>query len=248
MYYSAGQCEGKRLICFPYEGGSSHIFRNWPEALKDSVEVIPLELPGRGRRISERLYYKLSELIHELIPSILPYLDKQFYFFGHGMGALIAFEMAVALRKNFLPEPEHLFVSAFSAPQRILKEKFLIFKLMDDEFIENLKGMNALPGALLKNRDLVELMLPIVRADFSVCGTYNYKAGLKADCPITAFLGLADVEISIEEFQEWAEVTNSSFELNLLPGNHFYITKYEKILLKILSEKLSFYSQGVKPV
>lgn len=247
MYYTAGHGANKRLICFPFEGGSSHFFRDWPESLCEYAEVIPVELPGRGRRISERLYYNLPDLVHEIMPSILPLLDKPFSFFGHGMGALISFEMAALLRKNFLPEPDQLFVSSCPAPCSPKKEHAM-YKLPKNDFIKKLKEMNGFPSELLENKNLMDLMYPILEADFSVCGRYSYKAGLKVDCPITAFGGLSDVNISLDELQDWAEVTNFSFELDLLPGGHFFIIKSEGMFLKLLSEKLTLNREGVKPL
>lgn len=244
MYFNGKHSTDRRLICFPYAGGSSHIFRRWQETLRQHVEVVAVELPGRGRRIMERLYYDLPELVNELMISILPFLDKPYYFFGHSMGALIAFEMTQALRKNLLPEPEHIFVSAHPAPN-MHKSEPLMHKLPEDEFIKKLKEMNGMPDEVLCNRELMELMMPILRADFTLCETYKYKPGLKADCPITAFGGLADDGIRLDELEAWAEMTNSSFELNLLPGDHFYITKSEPMLLKVLSEKLTYNSEGV---
>lgn len=246
MYYGAGGGANKRLICFPFEGGSSHIFKNWADALKDHVEVVAVELPGRGKRIREKLYYRLPELIHELIPSILEYLDKPFYFFGHGMGALISFEMTQALSRNFLPEPDHIFVSGYAAPCSPIKEP-LMCKLPKSEFLDKLKEKRLLPAEVLKDDNLLDLMYPILKADFSVCETYSYKVCYKTACGVTAFGGLADDTVGYDELQEWAEVTNSSFELNLLPGSHFFILNSRGMFLKILSEKLSFYNEGVKP-
>lgn len=244
MYFNGEHHASKRLICFPYAGGSSHIFRRWQASLCQHVEVVAVELPGRGRRYTERLCYRLPELINELMNPILPYLDKPYCFFGHSMGALIAFEMAHALRKNILPEPEHIFVSAHPAPN-VHKREPAMHKLPEGEFIKKLKEMNGMPEEVLNNRELMELMMPILRADFSVCETYMYKPGLRAECPITAFGGLADDGIRLDELESWAEMTNSSFELNLLPGDHFYITKSEPMLLKVLSEKLALNSEGV---
>lgn len=245
MYFNAAQGASKRLICFPFEGGSSHFYRNWPQALGEFVEVAAVELPGRGRRISERLYYKMPDLIHEILPSILPLLDKPFYLFGHGLGALIAFEMAGALRKNFLPEPDHLFVSSNAAP---MVKTEAIYSLPKDAFLNRLKEMNKIPNEVLGDIDLLDLMYPILKADCSVAGTYCYKTGFKIDCPVTAFGGLSDINIGLDELQDWAEVTNSSFELNLLPGGHFFINKSEEMFLKVFSEKLSLYKEGVNPM
>ncbi|MGE5351775.1 MAG: thioesterase II family protein [Acidobacteriota bacterium] len=245
MYFNADHGANKRLICFPFEGGSSHFFRDWSKVLGEYVEVAAIELPGRGRRISERLYYKLPGVIHEILPSMLPLLDKPFYFFGHGLGALIAFEMTAVLRKSFLPEPDHLFVSSISSPQ---VKKEVTYNLSKDKFLNKLKEMNKIPSEVLKDRDLVDLMYPILKADFSVSETYSYKAGFKIDCPITAFGGLSDINISLDEIQAWAEVTNSSFELNLLPGGHFFIIKSEGMFLKVLQEKLSLKKEGVNPL
>lgn len=108
-----------RLFCFPYAGGTTHTYRSWQGLLPESIDVAPVHLPGRGQRLSEPPLQRLSEIVEALGPEVVPYFDKPFAFFGHSMGALIAFELARWLRKNHKVMPAQVFLSGRKAPQLI---------------------------------------------------------------------------------------------------------------------------------
>ncbi|NJO48502.1 MAG: thioesterase [Leptolyngbyaceae cyanobacterium RM2_2_4] len=224
-----------RLFCFPYAGGSSLNFRSWADHLPATVELCPIELPGRGPRMQEKPFTQLQPLIQAIAPALIPYLDKSFAFFGHSMGALVSFELAHLLRKDFGCSPSHLFVSGRRAPQ-LPDPDPPIHTLPDAEFIEELRRLNGTPEAVLQHDELMQLLLPTLRADFAVLETYRYTPAPPFDCPITAFGGLQDQDVGSEPLGAWREQTCADFSLHLFPGDHFFCTRLS-LCCSILSIK-----------
>lgn len=233
-----------RLFCFPYAGGSALIYRNWPERLISEVEVCAINLPGRAQRLREAPYTRLSLLVEELAPAVRPFLDKPFAFFGHSMGAMISFELARHLRREQALAPAHLFLSGRGAPHLVKEADTPTFDLPDEEFVRELRRLKGTPQEVLDNPELMQLMIPLLRADFTVCQTYEYRQEPPLDCPITAFGGLQDKEVPREQLEGWREHTSSTFRLVMLPGDHFFLNSQREVLLRILSQELS---QSLRP-
>jgi len=227
-----------RLFCFPYAGASSVVFRDWPEKLPAEVEVCLVELPGRGRRMREPLHDRLLPLVQTTLAGLQPHLDKPFAFFGHSMGAVISFELARALRRHRLAAPRHLFVSGNSAPQLPGQERPL-HNLPDPEFLAELRRLNGTPAEVMQHAELMQLLLPILRADFAVCETHLCAAEPPLDCPITAFGGREDHRVRPEDLAAWQQQTTATFTLHLLPGDHFFIHSAQARLLELLGQALS---------
>ena len=154
------------------------------------------------------------------------------------MGALIAFELAHKLRDEYGIVPAHLFVSGRHAPQ-LPETDPITYNLEEAEFIEELRRLNGTPREILENPELMHLMLPLLRADFEVVETYVYWPGPALDCPITAFGGLQDQEVSRKEVEAWREQSIASFSLRMLPGGHFFLHTARQLLLQMLSQELS---------
>ncbi len=214
-----------RLFCFPYAGGSSLIFRTWASSLPQNVEVCPIELRGRGTQMKLPAFTQMEALVNAIAPVILPYLDKPFAFFGHSMGALISFAMACHLRKEYSKKLSHLFVSASRAPQ-IPLSKPPIHALPEHEFKQELRRLNGTPTSVLENDELMQLFTPILRADFTISETYIYAQKTQdtpLECPITAFGGLEDQEVNLQELEEWRSLSQNSFQLQTFSGDHFFI-------------------------
>ena len=227
-----------RLFCFPYAGGGASLFRAWSDELAPAVEVCPVQLPGRESRFREPLYTRLIPLIQTLGPLLRPYLTMPFAFIGHSMGALISFELARYLRRQQAPMPVYLFASAHRAPQ-LPDPKPPIYHLPDPLFLEELRRLNGIPSEVLDHAELMELMLPLLRADFAVAETYRYTADPPLPCPISAFGGLADDEVSEDESAAWREQTRSAFRLRMLPGDHFFLVKNQSMLLQAISQDVA---------
>ena len=231
----------RRLFCFPYAGGSALIFRDWPAGLSAEIEVCPVQLPGRGTRMTEPAFTRLAPLIDTLTEALLPHLDKPFSFFGHSLGAIISFEVARRLQAEYSLEPQHLFVSAHRAPQ-LADPDPPTYNLPEPEFVEELKRLNGTPPEVLQNDELMRLMIPLLRADFELVQTYSYVAGPPLNCPISALGGLRDHEVSRGQLEAWREHTKAAFTLRMFPGDHFFIHTAQQLLLTAVSKDLTLLS------
>lgn len=227
-----------RLFCFHYAGGGALIFRNWSDYLSSNIELCAIELPGRGRRLSESPYTQLKPLIQTLSLALYSYLDKPFAFFGHSMGGLVSFELARQLRREYNLSPKCLFVSGCRAPQ-IPDSDPPIHQLSDSEFLEELRRLNGTPEAILQNQELMELLLPCLRADFAILETYTYQYESPLNCKIIGFQGKEDQEVSPTEMQAWQQQTNANFYLHALPGNHFFLHSHQLTLLHLLNQEIT---------
>jgi len=234
-----------RLFCFPYAGGGSALFMNWPDLLPQSVEVCAARLPGRGARMKERPFTNLSEMVGTISETIAPFLNKPFAFFGHSMGAMISFELARRLRREGQPAPERLFVSGRRAPQLRCTDP-PTYNLPDAEFIRELKTLNGTPPEVLMNEELVRLVMPLLRSDFQVCQTHEYTPEAPLACAITAMGGIEDEEAQEGRLDAWKEQTTSSFSLRIMPGDHFYLHKYESLFFRTLLSELADLDVRVK--
>jgi medium-chain acyl-[acyl-carrier-protein] hydrolase len=227
-----------RLFCLPYAGGGTSIFRTWSEHLPPEIEVFPIQLPGRESRWKEPLLNHISPLVETLVTDIYPYLQETtFAFFGHSMGALIAFELTRTLYENYNFHPIQLFVSGRAAPQ-ITTSDLAIHQLPESEFIEELRRLDGTPEAILQNAELMKLLMPILRADFAICETYIYSIKKQLQCPISIFGGLEDKKSSYENLIAWRELTNNEHRLRLFPGNHFFIQSVQPLVLSAILQDI----------
>ena len=226
-----------RLFCFPYAGGGALIFRTWSDGLPADVEVCPIQLPGRGTRLMEPLFTQLSPLIQALAQALFPLLDKPFAFFGHSLGALVSFELARQLRRQYGVQPVRLFVSASRAPQ--LPHRGLpVHTLPEGDFLAELHRLNGTPRAVLEHEELMQIALPVLRADFAVYETYVYSTEPPLNCPISTFGGLRDRTVSQSDLEAWREQTSVSSSLQMFPGDHFFLNTTQPLLLRVLSQEL----------
>ncbi|HEV7374817.1 MAG TPA: alpha/beta fold hydrolase [Pyrinomonadaceae bacterium] len=233
-----------RLFCFPYAGGGAPIYHSWPNELPPTVEVCAIQLPGRGPRMMEKPFRRMPALVSALTDALLPLFDKPFAFFGHSMGAWIGFELARRLQSKHRVEPQHLFVSGAGAPH-VPSRELPLHALPEAEFREVLGGLNGTPKELLESDELMQLMLPILRADFAVCETYTYRNGSILNCPITAFGGLQDRRLYRSDIKAWRAETNSSFSMHMFPGNHFFLHTAAPLLLPMLNAELNRLVSGI---
>jgi len=226
-----------RLFCFPYAGGNSSLFHDWNQHLPGSVEICTAQLPGRGVRTREPAFTALRPLIETLGPAIYPLVQQPFAFFGHSMGAMIAFELSLYLRREYGLTPAHLFVSGRRAPQ-LLRHEPLLYNLPHDALIAELRRLDGTPLEALDHPELMELMMPLLRADFALVDTYEYRPEPPLECGITAFGGLQDHDVSREELEAWRRQTDSTFRLLMFPGGHFFVQKEAEALLDSLYTEL----------
>jgi medium-chain acyl-[acyl-carrier-protein] hydrolase len=226
-----------RLFCFHYAGGSAQAFHNWPAHLPPSVEVGAIQLPGRGHRLGEPHVRRLGPLSRIVAQELLPYLDKPFVFFGHSLGALLCFETARSLRRENRIRPAHLFVSATEAPHRRSMEEPLS-GLPKTELVKKLHEFGGAPAEALQNDELLDLMLPTIRADFELCETYEHGPEPPLECPMTIYGGLEDREVDEGRLAAWSEMTVGTCEMRMFPGGHFYINSSRAIFLQTFAGDL----------
>jgi surfactin synthase thioesterase subunit len=223
-----------RLFCFPYAGGGASVFRGWAGRLPEGVAVCPVRLPGRETRLAERALDVMDELLAALRKVIDPYLDKPFAFFGHSLGAVIAFELERSLPSRCVG----LLVAGARAPQ-LRRDHVPPPPPSDDDLIEELRRLDGAPSELLENRELIEVVLPALRADTALYRNYVYREGLPLACPIRAYGGLEDERITRGDLEAWAAETTHSFRLEMFPGGHFFLEMHQEAFLKALARDLS---------
>jgi medium-chain acyl-[acyl-carrier-protein] hydrolase len=225
-----------RLFCFPYAGGSARIFRTWGQYLPKFVEVCPVQLPGRDRRIAEPPFSNVELLAQAAAEGLRPFLDKPFVFFGHSMGALLSFELAHYLRAEFGVSPKHMLASGRRAPH-LMKERS-IYDLPKEELLQELEELKGTPPDVLEHPDLMELMLPLLRADFALGDTYVFRERPLLSIPITALGGLRDSTVTRADLQGWGELTTGAFSLRMFPGDHFFVHSDEFRLMDVIAREL----------
>lgn len=226
-----------RLFCFPYAGGGASIFTSWPRGLPAEVEVVAVQPPGREGRIREAPISDLHELADALHRELTPLLDRPFVLFGHSNGGLMAFELARRLRRAGGPMPRLLVASGRPAPQ-VTVEDPPIHALPYDEFIAALRRYNGTPEEILANAEIMELLEPLIRADFSLGETYRYDPEPPLDVPVTAFGGERDDEVPPEQVEAWREQTTGTFRMQMFPGDHFFLNGDRDQVLAALSGEL----------
>jgi medium-chain acyl-[acyl-carrier-protein] hydrolase len=225
-----------RLFCFPYAGAGAMVFRDWCLHVPRDVEILALQAPGRESRFREAPLTQLDSLVDELV-AVMP-TDKPFAFFGHSLGALVAFELVRRLRQTHGRLPQHLFVSARNAPQtKALTETY--YNLPDNEFAEKVTLLGGMDDLILQNKEMMSLILPILRADFQMNETYEYRAEPPLTCPISAFHGTEDSIMTYELLDAWRTQTASDFRLRTLEDGHFFINTARQKFWQIFSYDLN---------
>lgn len=227
-----------RLFCFPFAGGGASFFRGWQAALGSEFEVIPALLPGRESRLNEPPEESFDALVENLTAALRGKLDGPFAFFGHSMGAVLAFEVARSLRESGGPLPGALFVSGARAPQFRLDHR--PGPDPDDEaLIEQLKLIHAGAGGLSEAAEALRPLLPALRADARAYRHYVYQPGKPLPCSIHAYGGTEDPQVTQDHLRAWQAQTSGPFSLRLFAGGHFFLRHQPMAFLQALLEDLA---------
>jgi medium-chain acyl-[acyl-carrier-protein] hydrolase len=207
-----------RLFCFPYAGGGASMYRGWQDELPPSIEVCAVQLPGREGRLGDAPVAEMARLVPMIADGLAAHLTQPFALFGHSMGAAIGFELCRELRRRGGPRPLHLFVSACPAPH--IADTDATHALPEPELMRGLGGMS---DEILQHRELMEMILPVFRADAAVTETYVHAEEAPLEAPITAFGGLSDAKATRDDMDAWRRHTAGAFALAMVAGNHFYL-------------------------
>lgn len=228
-----------RLICLPYAGGGASIYRRWSEWLPE-VDVLPVRLPGREMRMREPLFESLDDLVACLADALADLTDTPYALFGHSMGGLIAFELLEALERRGCPKPRLLCVSARHPPGTEASAEWRHApNLPDDEFCRFLEGLTPANALHLADTSLRALALPILRADFRLCASWQSQADARADVPILALSGTGDFYVQPSAMEGWRGVTRCPFEHRTIAGDHFFVTSQGPEVCRLVSGALS---------
>ena len=197
------------------------------------------QLPGRENRMDELPFTRFQDLVSVIAVALQPFLDREYAIFGHSLGALIGFEVARRIREKSGITPLHLFASAQHAPQ-IPDPMPPIAMLPDAEFLTAVQERyDGIPHEILREPEVLSLLLPMLRADFKVLEDYSYHPDRPLACGITALGGLKDSMTSPESVSAWGMQTQGIFRLRMFPGDHFFVQSAETEVLNCLSSELS---------
>jgi surfactin synthase thioesterase subunit len=210
-----------QLFCLPHAGAGALAYRAWPSLMAPGAEVIPVQLPGREGRHAEALRRSVPILAAELTGPIAARAGERFALFGHSMGALIGYELAHALCDRGRA-PVHLFVSGMGAPHLPSFWRGA-HRLPDEELLTLIAEMQGTSPEVVAQPELMQMLLPVLRADLEACDTYVAGRQRSLRVPITALGGRLDPGAGPEWLRAWAEYTSAGFQLELFDGGHFYL-------------------------
>ncbi|WP_051261108.1 thioesterase II family protein [Desulfovibrio inopinatus] len=225
-----------RLFCIPYAGAGASLYRSWSHIFSPSIQVCPVQLPGREERLGESCHTTVATLVEGLMGELVFYLDRPYALFGHSMGSKIAFELCRALQEAGHVLPEILVVSACRAPH--LPEPAPIHDLPQDDFVSGLKRYSDDVTLLEENPELLELLLPLLRADFLADESYTFNGDGVLPLPIQAFYGTNDPEATLPEVRAWGLYSTMELTLTAVDGNHLFVRDKKDDVVSVLNSQL----------
>ena len=228
-----------RLFCFPHAGAGASVYRGWPDHVPASIEICALQPPGREGRLREEPLARVRDLVEAAVEALRVHIDRPFALFGHSLGALVAFEVARSLVAQHRPLPLHLFVSGQGAPQLPVRQP-PIGHLPPDAFVAEVRQRyDGIPREVLDTPELMDLLVPTLRADMSASEEYRYVPGPALGCPITAYGGSEDPDATESEVVAWREQTTVAFRHVVIPGTHFFVQTARAMLAEDVARSLN---------
>ncbi|MFT7559710.1 MAG: surfactin synthase thioesterase subunit/NADPH:quinone reductase-like Zn-dependent oxidoreductase, partial [Flavobacteriales bacterium] len=230
-----------RMFCFPYAGAGPVVYQNWQEQLSSEIEVVSIHLPGRGSRLDEHAMTQISMMSTAIVNAMQDKLDKPIIFFGHCMGAIVMSEVAAQLKESNSIDADHIFVSGCMAPH--LYNSPLVYGLEQKKFIDVLDLISfTSASAMHKGKEIVELMTPMLRADFEAVAHYfeTKTKVIKFSSPITGFAAKHDLFAAPSAMRAWERYSEGKFKLNMLDGDHYFIESDQDIIIESINRTLGF--------
>ncbi|HXZ00672.1 MAG TPA: alpha/beta fold hydrolase [Stellaceae bacterium] len=235
-----------RLFCFPYAGGNAAAFVAWTRFLPAGCDLCAVQLPGRANRLKDRAFHDMPRMISALVDAVQPHLDLPAIFFGHSLGAILAFELARRLADR--PALRHLVVSGCRAPANWPSPKSKALAALEGgQFLDALKAHEGVSKEMAKNDALLRFFLPILKADFDVVASYRYAAGEALDMPLTVLGGRGDRLTPAESLAAWQSECRRPIALHLFDGDHFFIEQQRNAVLSLLARIFRQAVSGEEP-
>lgn len=224
----------QKLFCFPHAGGSAVGYMSWRKKLNPNIELIPMELAGRGMRANKKLYNSFGEAVADLTDVIKNRItDDNYAFLGHSLGSLLAFEISKELLKTGYPSPNHMFLSGHLPPQT--PNKRVIYNLTNCQFIKEIVNIGGTPPDIFQNLQFFEYYMPVLRSDFKIHDTYVFKKGDKLPCDFTILYGSEDMTHS--ELSGWAEHTSQTCSFYKASGGHMFLPEDPDPVIQLINQR-----------
>lgn len=226
-----------RLVCFPHAGGSASYYFTLSQSLTPRAEVLAVQYPGRQDRRHEPMMDSITELADRIFHALHRWTDRPFAFFGHSMGAVLAFEVAQRFHRVEQVDPRFLIVSARRAPSRLRPGNLHLRD--DDGLISELRRVGGTEEMFLNDAELRPAVLRLIRNDYKAIEGYAWSPTPSIDCPITALVGDSDPYTSVDDAAAWAQHSSGAFDLRVFPGGHFYLDNHRMEVIELISAALS---------
>ncbi|MFI6002704.1 thioesterase II family protein [Streptomyces sp. NPDC051366] len=225
-----------RLICLPHAGGSASFYFPVSKELAPAVDVLAIQYPGRQDRRHEPNIPSIPDLADQIFEAVRHLDDLPLALFGHSMGAVLAYELALRMQDAGLPSPVRFFASGRRAPS--CHRDDMVHLGSDAQMVAELRKLSGTDAAMLADPELLEMIMPAIRSDYQAVETYQYEPGRKLDCPVTVLTGDNDPRVSIDEAASWEAHTTGPTELRVYPGGHFFLTDQSADVIELLTERL----------
>ncbi|WP_381800566.1 thioesterase II family protein [Streptomyces niveus] len=211
-----------RLICFPHAGGSTFFYHPWRSLISSHVELVAVRYPGGIERLDEDPADSVETLADSLADVLTggPGAELPVVLFGHSLGALVAYEFAQRMEARGR-SVEHLFLSGSSAPHR--RRRGTVWTRDDDDFWAAVRRLGGIDDSFMEQRELLDALLPGMRADFRMAETYGPRPARTLECPVTVLTGASDPGVPLDSAYAWNDITEDEFAVRVLPGGHFYL-------------------------
>lgn len=228
-----------KLICLPHAGGSFSYFYNWKKHLNDSIDLYPLELKGRSRRLKEPHYQNLDDAVDDIFLNIRDVLfsDEDYMIFGHSMGSLLAYELYYKIDNMGLKKPKHMFFSGYKAPN-IIRTQDKVHGLSDEEFLKEIIKLGEISNILIDNPKLAKVFIPILKNDCKIVENYIFnKRDKNIDCNISILYGKHD-RFDLSDIYEWKKHSCKACKFHEFEGGHFFIDDNLIEIVSIINNEL----------
>lgn len=226
-----------RLISLPHAGGSASFLFPLSQALAPAVEVWTIQYPGRQDRRTERGFDSIEELADAIFAVLRPGLDKPTALFGHSMGAMLAYELAVRFEREAGTSPVHVFASGRRAPSCHRDEN--VHTRDDAGVLAELRKLAGTDPRVLGDDEIIQMIMPAVRSDYKAVETYRHRDRGPLSCPVTVLTGDSDPMITLDEAQAWAKHTTGPCEVKVLPGGHFFLVDQAPAVIREIRTRLA---------
>ena len=229
-----------RLVCFPYAGGGPSVFLRWQDWMPSEVEILAAHLPGREARFQEPLDSGFAATVDSIMAAVQQLVPLPTVYFGHSLGGLMAFETARRLEQQDLDEAPLQLVLSGCSPPHIDKsgEDGPTWRLGDARFVEKLKDLNGTPQEFLDSPELLELFMPLLRADFRLADEARRSIRDRTSIPVAVLGGTGD-EITREELQEWQQYVTAPVSVQMLPGDHFFLNTGREAVCAVVRARIT---------